>query len=453
MENEEQNERELDLFVLLEDFFKIGKRYWALLLVLVVVCSAGLTMYRRMKYQPKYEAYASFTVRVANPLQASAPGFNSKTAEVMAATFPSIITSGVLQEQVMEDLDVGYLPAISVSATGEAGIITISVRDGNPQFAYNVLNSVIDHYPNIARFVLGPTVLELLDESGLPTQPMNAFNAKYNMVRGGIIGALLWCVVIACITLLKNTVHNEEELENVLNLSCLGQVPNVKITKRQPCPLIFARDCNSGFAESIRLLRIRVDKVMEQSNKKVLLVSSAISGEGKTTISVNLAASLARKGKRVLLIDCDLRNPSVCKVLQLDNNNNMYDFMQGKATVKDMLKRTKEENLCVISGGKGLENGAVVALDRERTMRLITAAKKVFDYVILNTPPCSMLADAAEIANLAECGLMVVRQDFAAKEQIMDGIQHLSDGNLQLIGSVFNSIQKSLASGYGYGYG
>ena len=77
MENEEQNERELDLFVLLEDFFKIGKRYWALLLVLVVVCSAGLTMYRRMKYQPKYEAYASFTVRVANPLQASAPGFNS----------------------------------------------------------------------------------------------------------------------------------------------------------------------------------------------------------------------------------------------------------------------------------------------------------------------------------------------------------------------------------------
>ena len=135
MANEEQNERELDLFVLLEDFLKIGRRFVVLLILLAVVCSAGLTVYSKMRYRPTYEAYSTFTVRVVNPLHANSSGYNAKVAEVMAATFPAIITSEVLRNRVMEELQVGYLPWISVSAEGDAGMITISVRDGNPQFA------------------------------------------------------------------------------------------------------------------------------------------------------------------------------------------------------------------------------------------------------------------------------------------------------------------------------
>jgi hypothetical protein len=114
MEYQEENEQELDIFVLIGDFLKIGRRYVVLLVLLVTVCSAGLTGYRRLHYYPMYEAYASLTVRVANPLYASVSGYNSKTAEVMAATFPSIITSGVMKKHVREDLGVTYLPDISV---------------------------------------------------------------------------------------------------------------------------------------------------------------------------------------------------------------------------------------------------------------------------------------------------------------------------------------------------
>ena len=105
MEYEEQNEQELDIFFLLEDFLKIGKRFWILLILLVGLCSAGLTFYQRSSYSPTYEAYASFTVRVANPLYASVSSYNATTAELMAATFPAIVSSNVLQKQVMEDLN------------------------------------------------------------------------------------------------------------------------------------------------------------------------------------------------------------------------------------------------------------------------------------------------------------------------------------------------------------
>ena len=453
MDEKEQNERELDLFVLLEDFLKIGKRFWALLVIMVTVCAVGATAYCRMNYFTMYEAYASFTVRVANPLYASSSGYNSKTAEVMAATFPSVINSNVLRKQVMEDMQINYLPSISVSATGGASIITIHVRDGSPEFAYAVLNSVIEHYPDILKFVLGPTEMELLDESGVPTQPIATFNPVRYLTKGGLIGAFLWCMIIACMALLKNTIHNEEELKRIVNLPCIGQIPNIKISNRHSCPLISREKSNAGFVESVRLLRVRVEKAMEETGKKVLLVSSAIPGEGKTTVSVNLATSLAQKGKRVLLIDCDLRNPSVTKALQLSSKNSMPEYMQGKVTIKDMIQNTPQENLFVISGGAGSGNGMIMELQRERTMRLILVAKKFYDYVILDTPPCSLLADAAEIANLAECGLMVIRQDYAAKEQIMDGIQRLSDSDLQLVGCAFNGVRKSLSNGYGYGYG
>ena len=131
MDYEEQNEQELDIFILLGDFLKISKRFWILLILLVMLCSTGLTFFQRGTYHPTYEAYASFTVHVANPLYSSVEGYNSKTAEVMAATFPSIVSSSILQKRVMDDLHVSSLPEISVSAMSGAGIITIHVRNSS----------------------------------------------------------------------------------------------------------------------------------------------------------------------------------------------------------------------------------------------------------------------------------------------------------------------------------
>jgi len=456
MENERTEPQKIDIFILLEDFLRQARRIWLLGLVLVVLCSGVWTLRQKMSYREVYEAYASFTVRVANPLYGSVSSYNDKTAQVMADTFPSILTSDLLRRKVMEHLGISGVPSMTVSATAQSSILTLTVRDSDPQRAYDVLNAVITCYPEVSEFVVGATVLVLLDESGVPAAPVNSFSYRPHLIRGALLGAMIWCGILLLLVLLKNTVHNEEELRKTLNIPCLGQIPTVKTTRKMPYPLIHKARDTMGFGEAVRLLRLRVEKAMEEEDKKVLLVSSAIPGEGKSSISVNLAVSLAQKGKKVLLVDCDLRNPSVVKILStkkrpLSDKISLVDYIKGSATVRDAVQETDVKGLSVISGGPGgkAENSAL--LSRNRMAFLIQASRNLYDYVILDTPPCSMLADAAELSELAEAGLMVIRQDYAGRDQIIDGIQRLGDGNLNVIGCAFNHVAKHRYGGYGYG--
>ncbi len=456
MENEKTEPQKIDIMILLEDFLRQARRIWILGLVLVLVFSGSLAILRSRSYREVYEAYASFTVRVANPLYGSVSSYNDKTAQVMADTFPSILTSDLLHRKVMDKLGIKGIPSMSVSATAQSSILTLRVRDTDPQRAYDVLNAVIECYPEVSEFVVGSTVLVLLDESGIPGAPVNSFSYKQHLIQGAAVGGMVWCGIVLVLILLKNTVHNEEELRRMLNIPCLGQIPKVKVTKKMPRPLLHRTKDGAEFAESIRLLRLRVEKAMAEEDRKVLLVSSAIPGEGKTSTAVNLAIAMAQKGKKVLLIDCDLRNPSVAGALSskshpIGNANNLVDYIKGSVTVRDAIHETEVEGLYAIPGGMGGKGDNSALLSRNRMSYLIQASRNLYDCVILDTPPCSMLADAAELTELAEAGLMVIRQDYAARDQIIDGVQRMSDGKLRMIGCVFNHVHARHYGGYGYG--
>ena len=452
MEFDEKEVQRLDLMVLLEDFLREARRLWVVGFVLVVLCGAFFGIRAKAAYRPSYQASATFTVKVADPLYASVASYNIKTAEQMAKTFPHILNSGLLENRVKEALGIPYMPSVSVSVLPNSSVITLKVQDSDPQQAFDVLNAVITYYPEIAEFVVGATVLQLLDESGIPTAPANTLDMRGALTKGAMLGLIGWALVVLLFAMTKSTVHNEEMLAKVLNFDCFGQVPSVKAPGRDTSPLIHTGRRKPEFSEKIRAVRLRVERAMEPGDKKVLLVSSSVPGEGKTTVSVNLAMSMAERGKRVLIIDCDLRNPSVTKALRMRAKNSLLDYLTGRMMLRELIQPTAAENLFVIPGGVG---GAAASelLTRERGVSMIQAARKLFDFVILDTPPCALLADAAEVAALADAGLLVVRQDCASRDQIIDGVQRLTDAELPMIGWVFNGVERSLATGGGYGYG
>ena len=159
MEQENKNYRQIDLLALIRDCFREARRLWILGVVLAAVVSGVLCGYRYLTYSPQYQAYASFTVKVANPLFASVNAYNTETAEQMAATFPSVLATGVLQQRVRSHLGISYIPSISATVLQSSNIFTLRVTDGDPELAYRVLRAVMEYYPEIAEFVVGPTVL------------------------------------------------------------------------------------------------------------------------------------------------------------------------------------------------------------------------------------------------------------------------------------------------------
>lgn len=446
----------IDLIALIRGLVKSALRLLVPGILLVALTTSVMCFRVWHSYYPKYQASASFTVHMKNPFYSTQQYYNNSAAEQMAKTFPQILTSGLLSDRVKEQLGITSMPDVRASAVGNTNIFTLTVTSQDPQLAYDVLNCVIENYPTVAEFVVGSTELVLLDESGMPTQPYN----KPAYISAGLTGAFVGFAIWGCLAFLywatHRTVSNEEELRGIINLPCIGRMPKVRGVKNGRCPVVNDRNDKFGFNESVRLLRIRVERALDKIGGKVLLVTSTLPNEGKTTVSINVATALAQKGKKVLLVDCDLRNPSIGGVLGLENQHGLSDFLKGRCDLQAIYCNSNTSGLSVVLGGRPVDDPTMLLTNR-MARSFVEEAKKSFDYIILDTPPSAMMADASEIGQWADASLLTVRQDYALRRQIVEAAQSLNDTGKPILGTIINMLTpqagKSGYYGYGYGYG
>lgn len=455
MEEKELNLPKIDLIFLLRVWLRYARKFWALALAAMLLCSLLLGVSGYRAYTPEYEARMSFTVRVANPLYAEINAYNNATASQLHATFPYILRSAILQQRVREYLGVGWIPNVNTTVLENSNIFTISVRHTDPEWAYQVLEAVVECYPQVAEYVVGATNMIILDDSGVPDQPLYDLELKDSLILGAAAGLMLWAAAMLLMALSRRTIHNEDELRRTMNYECLGIIPATKVVNRsKSCPLIHHDNGKFGFGESVLLLQMHVQKEMRQQGHKILMVSGATPGEGKTTIAVNLAIAFARKGHRVLLVDCDMYNPTVMKALGVENPKTMRMYQQETAKQSEVIQRSEIHHLYLLSADVDIKDVG----NKEMLQSLLKASRASFDYVIVDTPPCSLLVDAAELSDLADCALMVIRQDYASRAQILEGVRLLTDNGLPMLGCAINGVSGNLAShgyryGNGYGYG
>lgn len=454
-ENSREFDGKIDLQVLLTDMLRGATHFFWLEIILVCLCIGALSFISYQAYRPQYRAEASFTVHVINPLYSSIQVYNSATAQQMAKTFPYILTSSALSDLVREELGITAIPGITANTVENTNIFTLSVTASEPQLAYDVLQAVMVYYPQVAEFVVGPTKMSLIDESGVPTEPANPLNYQSSALRGALFGTCIWLGFLVLNSFVRSTVRNEEQLKKMTNLPCLGLLPRAKGygkgKRRLRYPVMMHDDELLGFSEAIRQLRIRVEKELKNRGKKVLLVSSAIPGEGKTTVAVNLAIALARSGKKTLLLDCDLRNPSVGKAFGVTGAIGLAEFLKGEAATDEIFRRPIADlELFAVYGGKSTEE-SVELIRKQETKKFMDTSRELFDYVIIDTPPCSMMVDAMEIAAWADCALLTIRQDFAPQDRILDGAQNLTESGVDVIGCTLNGVEKMIV-GPSYGY-
>ncbi|MEG2018452.1 MAG: CpsD/CapB family tyrosine-protein kinase [Clostridium sp.] len=214
--------------------------------------------------------------------------------------------------------------------------------------------------------------------------------------------------------------------------------------------MIVEKEPKSIAAESYRTLRTNIQYSSFDEDYKVIVITSSEPGEGKSTTAGNLAVSLAQSDKNVILIDCDLRKPSLHKKFNLSNTVGLSDVIVEKESVKNVgFKYSK--NLTVLTSGKIPPNPAEM-LGSKSMGALIEALKKVFDYVILDTPPVQAVTDAQILSTKADGTIFVVRAEQTKKDSVHNSISLLKKVNANIIGTVLNGLEAS-TNNYYYYYG
>ena len=348
---------------------------------------------------------------------------------------------------------------ISANSLEDSSVFTISVTSTSPQDAYDILQSVIKNYPRVAEYIIGETQLEIIDESGIPTKPIS--NARYRraVVLGGVVGTLLCLFLLAMYAATRHTVRGDEDLKKNLSLPYLGAIPHIKTKVRSrnhgTTILMDNKESPAALGECLRTIRTRFIREADAVGAKTILITSASEGEGKTSVAINLAISLSRQDIRVILIDADLRNPSVAKEMGLNpvemNHMGTAEVLQGKISVEEALINYGEYGMRILPGFGSVKSTGEL-LGGKEMKKLISSCSAICDVLIIDSPPSGMLVDASIIARKVDGTVFVIRQDYARINLVLESIESIAETGVKILGYVLNDTERGI-TGYGYNYG
>lgn len=442
--------------IYVSDLWRGVKKFWWVCALLTVACAVLWSAFKFITFTPVYTVSATFTVQTQD-ISASGSGitsysyyYNRTNAEQLSQTFPYILESNLLQTAICEDLNVSNMPA-TISATSVTGtnLFTMKATGKNAQETYDVLISAMKNYPSIAEYVIGSSKLTMISEPVLPDGPSNSRQVLKNLVFGGVAGVALSCVWIFIYAIMRNTIRTKEHIKEKLNQFCLGVLPIVSFKKYKSeidRSVLMTNDlAGDTFLENMRKVRNTIVDEAGEDVKAIMLTSSA-AGEGKTTTSVNLAISLAKMGKKVILMDADIYNPSVLKTLEKFESTS---FPHHDERIN--LKYIEDLDFGVITfNAEATENYKV--MQTPYLKQCIDELKPECDYIIVDAPPCALSSDPVTIAGAVDATVLVIKQDSVRITRIKHAIDSLLSVDAKIIGCVLNAASGGI-TGYGYHHG
>jgi capsular exopolysaccharide synthesis family protein len=272
-----------------------------------------------------------------------------------------------------------------------------------------------------------------------------------NYVLALFLGLLIPLLFVFGIFFINNAIQNTEDISKLTQIPLIGVIG---LSKDHTNLAVYEKP-KSALSESFRAIRSSLQFLYKQQNvdgAKTLMITSSVSGEGKTFCSLNIATVFALSEKKTVIIGLDLRKPKLFDEFNLSNEVGIVNYLIKQKTVDEIINHTEIPFLDVIISGPIPPNPAEMIMS-DGMKELIEELKKKYDYIILDTPPVGLVSDALELAQYCDVTLYIVRQNFTKKEMITLLNNRVKRGELNNTSIILNGFQNKAKYGAGYGYG
>lgn len=422
------------------------KRVW-----IVILCAgigfAGMYCYSEYYKDDTYTAYATMYVINGNPNLVNYQYANSSdlmSAVQLLDTYMVVVRSNKVLDVVAERMNANYpgITANYISSTlamgsvSDTGVMQIICTTRNAQLSADICNAVVDVAPAEIIRVVNAGSIEVIDYAESPRYP-DARNSKKKGVYGALAGGVFAAGVLLLLFLFNHKVTDMDSLTDNYTPPILAAIKRQK--KNAPCASAYLINDESPLEliESYAKLRMNLFYTMVGKPNRIVAITSAVSGEGKSTIAANLAISCAMSGKKVLLIDADMRRACQKENFEYDEKSpGLSDVLVGTVNWWDAVLSTEQENLNILPAGHIPPNPAEL-LTLPSINELFPQMQQDFDLVLLDLPPINIVSDPLVLSSHVAGCLLVVRQNYSDHRAIKKSLISAELTHMNPLGFVY----------------
>ncbi|MGM9637270.1 MAG: P-loop NTPase [Eubacteriales bacterium] len=415
-------------------------------------------------YKPKFTTRVTFIV---TSRESSSNAYtNLSTAQSLVEVLDLVLQSSELEKLILLDTGWESVPGeINTQVITETNLLVLSASASSPREAFLVMKAVLNNYTTIFSAVADDAVLTVYAPASVPTLPDNPLNATGIAKKAAIVGVFAFALFIGALSYFSTGVKNAKELQNHLNTALLVTLPYESeqwtwrrlFRRRKNAILLTDPGRSTGYVEAIKALRSKVESIKRNKGYSVFMVTSSMANEGKSTVAANLALSLAQRTYKVALIDCDMWNPSLARILQrkVVEINHLDDYLAAKGDYRNLTLKTDPKTGLILM----IRDGAKEKNSRTPISKLMApvleSIRTQVDFVIVDTSPMVPVSDALELSDLMDASMLVVRENAESEERVSSSVEALKGCTANFMGCVYNGERFATSQipvdSYGYG--
>jgi capsular exopolysaccharide synthesis family protein len=451
--------------VTIAQYFRVLRRQWFVVVLLAALSVGGATAYT-VRQTPTYSATTQLFVSVhsAEVADISQMSQGSTLIQQRVKTYADVVTSPKVLDVVREQLRLfttaqSLAGQVHVDSPLDTVLLNITVTDASPVQAAAIANAIAGQFPTfVAQLESRPGVTQspvTVTPTRMATVPSRPISPRVplNIALGLLVGLGLGIGAAVLRDQLNTSICGVADVEKLTGAIPLGVVPYDSSTTKRP---LVDGDQRGVRAEAFRTLRTNLQFADVDHPPRVIVITSPLPAEGKSTSACNVALTLALGGARVVLVDGDLRKPAIGKYLGISSAAGLTSVLAGQHELRDVMVTYGRNTLAVLPSGPTPPNPSELLGSQQMADLLATLANH-YDIVVIDAPPLLPVTDAAVLAALADGAVLVIRHSRTRREEAQRAIQTLNAVNAKLLGTVLNFAPKRTRrggyDGYGYGYG